>query len=183
MPACLASLSSSASSQHGIKRVWVEGLTPSDMPAFGELIKQTKTVEADIPQLQEMLARSKGLKDSERASQEILGLLDEQRQRRLQIGASGQLLMAGELAEIIPLDDDQTHAAANPLRKNKVVLSSAEFAAREEAMAARLSSSDDSVSVIVLGAAHDLGRPLERRGVEYRRLVSGRVKQLVDGLE
>jgi len=106
---------------------------------------------------------------------EIIGLLHEQRRRRLQIGAAGQLLMSGELTDVVPLDDEETHQAANPIRGEKVVLSLREIAAREEAIVARLIAGDEPVSVIVLGAGHDLGRLLERHGVEYNRVMRSKL--------
>ena len=91
--------------------------------------------------------------------------------------------MQGELNEIVPLDDDETHKAANPVLGGKVVLSAETIGAREEAMVTRLLASDEPVLVIVLGAAHDLGTRLERRRVEYKRVIPGQVEQLLEGLE
>ena len=153
------------------------------MPSFRKLIEQTQAVESDVPRLRDMLSRAEALANSEQVTKELQDLLDEQHQRRLQIGAAGQLLMNGELAEIVPLDDDATHRAANPLRDGRVVQSEKAIAAREEAMVARLLASDEPVTVIVLGAGHDLGSLLGRRGVDYRRVVPGRVEQLLEGLE
>ena len=102
---------------------------------------------------------------------ELAGMIGEQRQRRLRIGAAATLMMRGELAEIVPLDDDETHRAAYPLRGDRVVLSPADTTAREAAMVVRLIASHEPVSVIVLGMGHDLKSLLKRRGIEYRRVI------------
>ena len=58
--------------------------------------------------------------------------------------AAGELLMRGELSEILALEDEETQQAANPVRDGKIVLPRAAIAARQEAMVARLLASDDS---------------------------------------
>jgi hypothetical protein len=73
--------------------------------------------------------------------------------------------------------------AEYPVRDSRVVLSELEIEAREEAMVARLLASNEPVSVIVLGAAHDLASRLGRREVEYRRIVPSEVERLMKRLE
>jgi hypothetical protein len=182
--------------KHHLRRVWVEGLTPEDMSAFQELVRQVKAVkDQEVPKLRDQFEEAErlmaeieaaGKKVSERYEQvlaireQVRELLKEHREQLLRIGAAGRMLMAGELAEIVPLDDDAAHKAANPLKNDgTVVLDESEIDSREKAMAERLLAGDEAVVVIVLGAAHDLTEEFEGTGAEYRRIVPSRVEWLV----
>lgn len=173
--------------EHKLKRVWVEGLTPEDMPAFQELVRQVKAVkENDVPRLRDQFDEAEQLiaefaaagkketddyKQAVAIREKIRELLKEHREQLLRIGAPGRMLMAGELAEIIPLDDAAAHQASNPIKRDgKVVLDETEIEAREKAMVERLLAADEPVSVIVLGTGHDLADQLDGSGVKYVRI-------------
>ena len=85
--------------RHGITRVWAEGLTPNDMPAFRELVKQVQAIEGQVvsrlkeqsQEVQKVLTQleaagkegSEGHQKALGIQKQVLGLLDEQRERRL----------------------------------------------------------------------------------------------------
>lgn len=79
--------------------------------------------------------------------------------------------MAGELKDVIPLDDDETLAAAHPLKKDGTVqLDPESIKAHETAQVKRLIAAGDPVSVIVLGTAHDLTSHFKDSNTEYQRV-------------
>lgn len=67
----------------------------------------------------------------------------------LQMGAAGRLLLAGEIDDVLPLEDHDAWRAAKPIDGE---IGEASNAYRERAMSKRLPSR----AVIVLGAGHDL---------------------------
>ncbi len=136
--------------QHNLKHVWVEGVTPEILPVFCAIVDTVK-----------------GAKEPNR---EIL----------LRIGAPGRLLALGELVEVLPLDDERTYSAARPLKNGQIDPNSESFAARDNAMATKLLSTDDPVCVIVLGAGHNLASKFDGKRVEYKRTMSKRVQQLLE---
>jgi ribosomal silencing factor RsfS len=167
------------------------------MPAFKELVKQVKAVkEMEVPQLRDQFEKAEQLikelaaagkqssesyKQAEAIREKVRELLKEHRQQLLQIGAAGRMLMSGELAEVVPLEDEAAHKAANPVKKDgKVVLHVAQIEAREKAMVERLLAADEPVAVIVLGAAHDLADQFEGKRVEYKRIVPSRVEYFLE---
>jgi hypothetical protein len=80
---------------------------------------------------------------------------------------------------VLPLDEEATHRAANPLKEGRIVMSAADNAAREKMMGQRIIAEDDLVSVIVLGAGHDLATQFAGHKVQYARVVPNRVKELM----
>lgn len=75
---------------------------------------------------------------------------------RLEIGAAGELVLAGELANLLPLDDTKALAAAAPtFIDGETYFDRSALLAREKAMVDRLPGS--GVAVLILGVSHDLG--------------------------
>ena len=132
-----------------LKHVWVEGLAHEDMRAFAAIVDTVK--------------------GSKNPNREIL----------LRIGAVGRLLVSGDLAEVMPLEDEIAHTAAAPVN-GRLDTSGENFTARESAMVEKLLDSNEPVCVIVLGAAHNLASQFDGRGVQYRRILSNKVQQLLD---
>jgi hypothetical protein len=110
----------------------------------------------------------------------VENLPGEHREKLLRIGAAGKLLIAEEIDEIVPLDDEGTYAAANPVKEDgTVVLDEAAIKLREKAIVGRLVAGEEPVTVIVLGVAHDLTDAFEGTGVGYSRTITSRVAELV----
>src|SRR4051794_13400817 len=98
-----------------------------------ELLSQRDDVRAMIARLE-----AEGKQDSDRhrqaiaIEQEVSTLLDQPGGALLELGAAARLLAAGELAEVLPLDDARLLMAANPVgRDGTVRLDASKVASRE----------------------------------------------------
>ena len=142
--------------EHGVRRVLIEGLTPSGMDNYKEMVTSLGEIEQDRARLGEKRT-------------------DELRQRLLEFGAVGRLVMEGEV-EAVPLEDDETLDAANPVRGGKVQFDAKKVEARHEAMVKRAVEQGEVV-VILLGEAHDLSWAVGRLAprAEYVRVGTSRL--------
>ena len=100
------------------------------------------------------------------------------RELLLQIGAPGRLVVFGELFDVMPLDEEKTHAAARPLN-GRIDPSSESSVAREKAIAARLLGTAEPFSVIVFGAGYDLALHFVGQEVTYELVVPRKVERLM----
>jgi hypothetical protein len=173
---------------HDLKRVYIERLTPEQMPAFKDKIAALREAE---PHQDALRKRSKDAwvlveqwaADGETATArhakalalalEIAGMLEQHRLAMLEIGAAGRLLVSGELEEVLPLDDAELLDAAGPVLANgKLAFDPLKVAARQDAMVQRALAKDHA-AVIVLGGSHDLTdsvRGVVGEGCEYIRV-------------
>jgi hypothetical protein len=124
--------------RHDLRVVFSEGLTKETMSGL--------TVRVDLLRDMDTLASA--------------GKLDayELRQRRelvLTVGIPGRLLMAKEIREVLPLEDEKALHNAKPVVDSKIVPNEAKIAARRKAMVACLPA--EGMAFIVLGGSHDLG--------------------------
>lgn len=173
---------------HGLKHVWIEGITDAENRDFEEIVSQVKAIEAtNIPRLRRQLADTDeliaGMEARNRTGENdyvqaksirthLLALKSEHREWLLKLGAAGKLRMSGELTAALPLDDEETHQAANPIKPDGTIhFDDAKIKAREEAMVKRLLAAKELVAVIVLGAGHDLSELLKSHSVEYVRVM------------
>jgi hypothetical protein len=116
----------------GVRKVWVEGQSDETIADFRAHIEKLKTVElpeGDSP-----------------VDQMVRDLYWED---LLQIGASGRLLLAGEIDQVLPLEDHDAWRAAKPMGGE---LDFNAMATRDHMMAKRLPPG----AVVVLGLEHDL---------------------------
>jgi len=89
-------------------------------------------------------------------------ILARYRMDRLQIGAAGQLLLEGEINEILPVEDTQAYEDANPVMENGgVVLDRRKIKARQDAQVQRLLQAD-RFTLVILGGAHNLSDSIDR---------------------
>jgi hypothetical protein len=161
---------------HGLRQVFLEGLTERDMPIFKAKLAAMKKLAAELPGYRDELAAAKQrLKDLENAGDdsseeyridrtlaaEIEALLQRHRLDLLRVGAAGQLVLAGELAEIVPVEDEIPFEAANPVGNGAVTLDSQKNERREDAQVRKLLNSGPLV-VVILGGAHDLADNIAR---------------------
>lgn len=115
-----------------VREVWIEGQSDETIDDFRKhllKLRDVKLPEGDSPT--EQIIRDTYYEDL------------------LQIGAAGRLLMAGEIDDVLPLEDHKAWRAAKPVGG---AIDEAANEARERAMAKRLPSR----AVIVLGMDHDL---------------------------
>lgn len=168
--------------EHSLKHVWLEGLSESRMSDFQELVRQTKAIEnenlpkanAELSKVRELLATfesgSPEAGEAREVEARLVALVQEQRERRLRIGAAGLLYMKGELERIMPLEDEAAFAKANPVTsEGTVVFDDAANDARQDAIAKRIIDAHEQVSLIVLGGGHKLDENLWRlsKGTVY----------------
>jgi hypothetical protein len=94
----------------------------------------------------------------------------------LRIGAAGQLHMEGVL-KTLPADDEAAHEAARPVGPDgKVKLDAKLIEAREAAIVENVVS-DNPVSVLILGGAHDLSDNMPE-GCQYIRVATKAYQQM-----
>jgi hypothetical protein len=89
-------------------------------------------------------------------------MIDEHRLRLLEIGAPGRLLIAGEIDDVLPLDDAELLDEAKPITpEGKVRLDPEKLKARQDAQVKSLLEKG-AFGLIVLGGAHDLRDSVRR---------------------
>lgn len=121
---------------HGLKDVYAEGLSEKSRPMWDLRLDVLKTVPP------EALAKES----------------DTVKYTALEVGTPGRLLLAGDIANVLPLEDERAHQDAKPVVDGKVAPNDAKIAARRKAMVARLPA--EGMALIVLGGSHDLGPQL-----------------------
>jgi hypothetical protein len=157
----------------GIRRVFIEGLTQKDLPAFKEIVRVVGDIDQhEVPRLRSLLADYREMGEN---TEEIEGLLNQHRVRLLEFGAAARLLMSGELAEVLPLDDADLLDQANPVTPDGQVKHDRDrVRAREDAMV-RAVLERKGIVVIILGGNHDLSGSVRRLGqgrVDYVRVTT-----------
>jgi hypothetical protein len=187
---------------HGLKRIFCEGLTPTDLPTYNERIGVQRAMEKEeIPRLQKQLADVRDMKKGVAAAghantdgrekaaaieKEITDLIWEHRKRLLDLGAAGRLLIAGNIEEVLPLEDAELLDQAKPITPDgRVMFDADKLAARRDGIV-KAATARGPFALIVLGGSHDLSDSVRRLGggtCEYLRLTTSRVRQFADGEE
>jgi hypothetical protein len=115
-----------------------------------------------------------------RAEQLLAAHRAEFRERYLEAGAVGRLLVSGELQEVLPLDEAGALDAARPVTPDGLVrIDPAKVEARHDAQV-KAALATGPVPLIVLGGAHDLRDAVLRLGggrVEYLRVRTARNRE------
>jgi hypothetical protein len=138
----------------GLKAVYAEGVTTENEAAFREQVGMLRAMERqEIPILRKQLLDVDALKwpAASRVRQDITDLLEGHLLRLREVGAPGQLLIAGDLAEVLPLDDSHLLAEADPREAGRTALE-----ARDRAIVRNALRRGEPVVIVVLGAGHDL---------------------------
>lgn len=133
--------------EHGVRAIYKEGLTAKRLPAFTKLVAAMKEFEMNKP---------KGETPTEQF------LLDQYRLDVLQLGAAGRLLLSGELQAVLPAENAEALAVANPVGPDGKVEFNAEANERREDPIVHSMLIGDRVAVIVLGGDHDLADNIRR---------------------
>jgi hypothetical protein len=128
-----------------VRQVFCEGLTDSDLLVYELIIRQLRLSELDLNDLVDA--------DSPYDA------------TALRIGAAGQLIVAGELAEILPAEDEAAYERADPLAGDRAgpVFDDAANEEREAGIVRKLLAAGP-LAVVVLGGAHDLSDQVRRQG-------------------
>jgi hypothetical protein len=106
-------------------------------------------------------------------------MLDQHRVRLLELGAPGRLLIAGEIDDVLPLDDAGLLDRGKPVTpEGKVRLDPDKLKARHGAQVKAVLAKG-GFGLIVLGGAHDLSDAVQRLGrgqCDYIRVTTRRFK-------
>ena len=147
---------------HGLKTVFCEGLTAENMPTYETKIIAIQTRQALARTFQKLTADGEGDLASTELRQRIGDELNQFRLDLLQIGAAGQLYAAGELKEVLPLDDAKLLKEASPLTKDgKISLDAKVIEARQDAQVQAMID-HGPFALCILGGAHDLADNVKR---------------------
>jgi hypothetical protein len=176
---------------HGLKRVFSEGFSPKELEAYREKIGVLRAMEREqIPQIRKQLEDVRKLVEGstgerkEKAQDietQLVTMLDEHKYRLLEMGATGRLLISGELEEVLPLDDAEALEKANPVSPSGVRLDHVKIEARHDAQVKTVMRAGTvTVAVIVLGGAHDLSASIRRASgnCEYLRVTTKRFREI-----
>jgi hypothetical protein len=176
---------------HGLRRIFAEGLTPQDLPNYKETIALLRDMEKNqiaplrkqLSDVRDLLKRTTPGTDrfhrAKKIESEINEMTDQHKVRSLEIGAAGRLLIAGEMKDVLPLDD------ADLLEESKPISPQGEFSLDPSKLKARHDAQIRTVlergtfGLIMLGAGHDLSdsvRRLDKDECEYIRVTTRRVK-------
>lgn len=161
----------SLAGRHGVRTVYLEGLTVQGLPQWRERLAMLQGAEQELQRYRQMMADidddlaefaeqadSDDFRSLAVARALLAKLAEETRIELLRIGAVGRLEIARELTAL-PLEDEQAHQASKPtLEGGELVIPSQ--AARESAMVRRLLDAPGPVVFVVLGGGHDLGKRL-----------------------
>ena len=174
--------------QHGLKRLYCEGLTSKDMPNYREKIGVLKDMETNqIAQLKRQLIEVRELfvgrpdPEAEVMEAKILDLLYGSYWRLVEMGAAGRLLVSGEIEEVLPMEDHELLDSANPITSDGQVRFDAEkVKARRDAIVKNVLKAG-SFGMMILGGDHDLTENVMRVGegkCEYIRVTLKRYNQV-----
>ena len=174
--------------QHGLKRLFCEGLTHRDMPNYREKIGVLKDMETNqIARLKRQLNEVRELlvgrpdPEAEVMEAKILDLLYGFYWRLVEMGAAGRLLVSGEIEEVLPVEDHELLDAANPITSDGQVQFDAEkVQARRDAIVQNMLKAG-SFGLMILGGDHDLTENVKRVGegkCEYIRVTLKRYNQV-----
>lgn len=178
---------------HRLKTVFAEGFSRGELNEYRDRIAVLREMEKDqIPTIRNQLKDVRKLaegatgekKDKAKAIEDdLLKLLNEHHDRLLEMGASGRLLIAGELDNVLPLEDAAALAQAKPITDDgKVQLDPQKVEARHDAQV-RAAMREGPVAAIILGGSHDLTQSIQRLGkghTEYLRVTTKRFKEIAE---
>ncbi|MBY0514855.1 MAG: hypothetical protein K2P78_13190 [Gemmataceae bacterium] len=180
---------------HGLKRLYCEGLTARDVPNYKEKIAVLREMDrTQISELRKQLAEvrellndigpnSEGHGAVKKIEAEVCGLIDDFRLQLLELGAPGRLLIAGEIDDVLPLDDADLLDRAKPVTpEGKVRIDMEKVKARNDAQVKAVMEKG-GVGLIVLGGAHDLSDSVRRLGqgrCEYVRVTTKQFQKIAE---
>ena len=152
---------------HQVTEVYIEGLAKDDKAAFGKRAKQLYSL-GRIVALNRQALRTSGRNIEDFKTK--LGTVEaSHRIELLRIGAAGQL-QAERVLKVLPAEDKAAHEAARPVREDGTVRFDPMLNdAREDTIVKNALAGESTVSVLILGGAHDLSDNVPE-GVQYIRV-------------
>jgi hypothetical protein len=167
--------------RHGLKTVFVEGLTEEGLTEYRERIaalrevqNQLTVLEKQLQAIQVILTTAQGERRTQARAleKEILGMVAQHKQPLLEVGAAGRLLASQEIEKGLPLDRTELLEKAKLVRPDgKIRLDPAAIDRRRDGHV-RAVLDKGPVGLIVLGGAHDLAEQVRRHSktCEYIRV-------------
>jgi len=176
--------------RHGLTTIHIEGLTEKNAQEFTGLAGALKAMEAEeIPRIQEELKEYKRHLEVNPRDQKartkvntLVEMLNQHRMQMLKMGVAGRLLIAGELKDVLPLENAAALQQANPVQDGELKPDAMKAAARSAGQVRELLKAG-TMTVIELGGSHDLSAAVKRVAdgkCEYLRVTTRRAKQLLD---
>jgi hypothetical protein len=180
---------------HGLKHIYLEGLTAGDRPDYEFMIALLRDTEETQSDLRQQLADARAIlqkadpnteqhKQAQKIEAETAGMIDRHRLLLLKVGAPGRLLIGGEIEEVLPLDDADLLDNANPVTsEGKIEFDAEKLKARHDAQV-RAVLANGGFGLIVLGGAHNLSESVRRLGhgrCEYIRVRTRRYTEFAEG--
>lgn len=176
---------------HGLKRVFSEGFSPKELEAYREKIAVLKAMDQEqVPKVRNQLEEVRKLiegangerkEKAQEIEKQLVAMLDEHKERLLEMGAAGRLLISGELKDVLPLEDADALEKAKPISPSGgVKLDPVKIEARHDAQVKAVMK-EGPVAVIVLGGSHDLSSSVQRLGggnCEYLRVTPKRFREI-----
>jgi hypothetical protein len=157
---------------HGLKTVFVEGLTKEDLTAYRERIDALRAIQAQLTDLEQRLqavrailktAQGERREQAKALEQHLFGMVAERKPPLLEIGAAGRLLASQEIELVLPLDHAELLEKAKPVRPDgRIRLDPAAIDRRRDGHV-RAVLDQGPCGLIVLGGAHDLSENVRRR--------------------
>lgn len=178
---------------HGLKKVFSEGVSPDQLENYKDRVIVLRSMEKEqIPQLQKQLEEVRKLLNGATGEQkekaeaiigQLVTMLDDHKHRLLEMGAAGRLLIAGELEDVLPLEDADALEKAKPISPSgNVKFDPQKREARHDAQVKAIMK-EGPVAVIVLGGANDLTPSIQRLGggnCEYLRVTTKRFREIAE---
>jgi hypothetical protein len=147
--------------RHGLNQVLSENASAQGIADFRAHLAELRTADADLARLAKSRAELKGhAADFDR---ELAALRHQHFQDLLAVGAAGRIAVEG-LADVLPLEDDRVFEADYPFRPDgSFDMDPTKLRPRHDAQV-RAALASGPVTVIVLGASHDLSESVHRLG-------------------
>ena len=161
---------------HGLVHICIEGLVERDVSIYEAKVRVLRDFGDKISELRESRVDLDDDEDSELIGQ-IDAVLENYRRDILQLGAAGQMVLSGEITNIRPSESLEAYEQADPLKDGTVVLDEKVIERRQDAIASVLTA--NSVSLVILGGAHDLADNLPA-DVEYLRVTTAFYAEIQD---
>lgn len=161
----------------GLKTVFAEGVTPQNLTAYREAIKNYGILLKDVGDLKTKRLEIKGR--AKVIDNEIDGLENELRKEFLKYGSTGILMGLGKI-DVSPLDDNDLLQKAKPIAEGKVVENRENIEKRHDGQVEVLLK-HGGVVVVVLGGRHDLTDSVRRLGggrTEYVRVTTKKYRKV-----
>lgn len=165
---------------HGLTKIFREGASEEDMPRVMREVEWFRKIAPWRDRLKrERLRLSQQLREAKISGRDSTALRDKldehelSRDYSLNFGPIGDLLLDRPFVTIIPAEDAEAYAAAQP-EKHGGRLHGSHYDAREAAIVRNLLK-HGPCAVIVLGVAHDLSEEVQKQGhggCEYIRVTT-----------